>query len=432
MTTNSDRQILVPTRREFLSAAGALAVPLVIPKFVYSAGSDILRAGLVGCGGRGTGAASQALRADRQVRLTAMADAFPDHLDRSLADLQKDEEIAAKIDVPPDRRFVGFDACDRLIASGVDVVLLATPPHFRPRHLAAAVAAGKHVFAEKPVAVDAPGVRSVLESCRQASEKGLSVVSGLCLRFSNGFREAVARIHEGAIGTVLALQANDYRGPIWDKQRRPEWSDMEWQLRNWYYYTWLSGDFNVEQHVHLLDVCAWLAGNRYPDRATGTGGRQVRTGPEFGNIYDHFSVVYDYDAGPRMFATCRQMPGCSNDISIQVLGTEGTAHISEKRLAIESRDGAKSWTLRGKDNNFYQTEHDELFASIRSGRPINNGEYMAHSTLLAIQGRMSAYTGKTITWQQALGSKEDLTPPAYEWGALREPAVAIPGVTPFA
>jgi len=430
MTTNSDRPS--PTRREFLGAAGALAAPLVIPQFVYSAGSDLLRVGLVGCGGRGTGAASQALRADRQVRLMAMADAFSDHLERSLADLQKDEEIAGKIEVPVERRFVGFDACDRLIASGVDVVLLATPPHFRPRHLAAAVAAGKHVFAEKPVAVDAPGVCSVLDGCRVAKEKGLSVVSGLCLRYSHGFREAVARIHEGAIGTVLALQANDYRGPIWDKQRRPEWSDMEWQLRNWYYYTWLSGDFNVEQHVHLLDVCAWLAGNRYPDRATATGGRQVRTGPEFGNIYDHFSVVYDYDAGPRMFATCRQMPGCSNDISIQVLGTQGTAHISEKRLAIESRDSAKSWVLRGKDNNFYQTEHDELFASICSGKPINNGEYMAHSTLLAIQGRMLAYTGKTIAWQQALGSKEDLTPPAYEWGELREPTVAIPGVTPFA
>ena len=362
---------------------------------------------------------------------TSAADTLTTALDRSVGELQKDEEIAAKIDVPPERRFVGFDACDRLLASGVDVVLLATPPHFRPRHLEAAVAAGKHVFAEKPVAVDAPGVRSVLESCRRAREKGLSVVSGLCLRYSHGFREAVARIHDGAIGAVVALQANDYRGPIWDKQRRPEWSDMEWQLRNWYYYTWLSGDFNVEQHVHLLDVCAWLAGNRYPDRATGTGGRQVRTGPEFGNIFDHFSVVYEYNDGPRTFATCRQIPGCSNDISIQVLGTRGTAHISEKRLAIDSRDSAKSWALRGKDNNFYQTEHDELFASIRSGKPINNGEYMAHSTLLAIQGRMSAYTGRTIGWEQALGSKEDLTPPAYNWGPLSEPAVAIPGVTRF-
>ncbi|MFN0050711.1 MAG: Gfo/Idh/MocA family protein [Planctomycetales bacterium] len=430
MPTPFDRIQPYATRRGFLqsTAATALAAPLVLPKFVHAAGSDLLRVGLVGCGGRGTGAAAQALRADPNVRLTALADAFPDHLERSLAELLQDEEIAAMIDVPPERRFVGFDAYAQLLASGVDVVLLATPPHFRPRHLRSAIEAGKHVFAEKPVAVDAPGVRSVLESCRLAQAKGLSVVSGLCLRYSEGFREAVARILDGAIGEIVALQANDYRGPIWDKQRRPEWSDMEWQMRNWYYYTWLSGDFNVEQHVHFLDVCAWLAGDRYPARATGTGGRQARTGPEFGHIYDHFAVTYEYSDGPRLYSTCRQIAGCSNDMSVQVLGTKGRAHISERKLSIESNDPSRSWIHRGKDNNFYQTEHDELFASIRQGKPLNNGDYMAHSTLLAIQGRMSAYTGKTITWEQALASTEDLTPPNYEWGALPEPRVAIPGV----
>jgi predicted dehydrogenase len=438
MTTNREsRSEDTTTRREFLQATtagavgAALAGPLVVPQFVHAAGSDLLRVGLVGCGARGSGAARQALRADPNVKLTAMADAFADHLERSLGNLQKDEGISAKIDVPAERRFAGFDAYERLLASGVDVVLLATPPHFRPLHLKAAVAAGKHVFAEKPVAVDAPGVRSVLATCETARQKGLSVVSGLCLRYSNAHREAVARIRDGAIGDVVAMQANDLRGPIWDKKRLPEWSDMEWQMRNWYYYTWLSGDFNVEQHVHLLDICAWLAGNRYPTQATGTGGRQVRTGSEFGHIYDHFSICYEFENGPRLYATCRQMAGCANDISIQVLGTRGTAHVSERRMAIESTDPAKSWTLKGKDNDFYQTEHDELFASIRNGKPLNNGDYMSYSSLLAIQGRMAAYTGKTITWEQALKSKEDLTPPRYEWGSLAEPSVAVPGLTKF-
>jgi predicted dehydrogenase len=421
------------SRRNFLKssvalAGGAAALPLVSPEFVHAAGDDLLRVGLVGCGGRGTGAANQALRADPNVRLTAMADAFADHLERSLGELNKDVEIAAKIDVPPERRFAGFDAYQKLLDSGVDVVLLATPPHFRPQHLGAAVAAGKHVFAEKPVAVDAPGVRSVLATCELARQKRLSVVSGLCLRYSDGFRESVTRVHDGEIGEICMLAANDYRGPIWTKQRRPDWSDMEWQMRNWYYYTWLSGDFNVEQHVHFLDVCSWLMRGEYPVHCIGSGGRQVRTGPEYGHIYDHFSICYEYAGGTRLISHCRQMPGCYNDMSVQAFGTRGTADLSEKRFTIR---GDKPWARPGKDNNFYQTEHDELFASIRQGTPINNGDYMAKSTLVAIMGRMAAYTGKKITWEMALSSKEDLTPQRYEWASLPEPPVAIPGVTQF-
>ena len=422
------------SRREFLKTSAGIAsaaalVPLVSPTWVHAAGSDVLRVGLVGCGGRGTGAASQALQADPAVKLTAMADAFADHLEKSLAELQKEEDLGEKLDVPRERRFAGFDAFQRLLDSGVDVVLLATPPHFRPQHLAAAVAAGKHVFAEKPVAVDGPGIRSVLSTCELAAQKNLSVVSGLCLRYSAGFRETVSRIHDGAIGELRALQANDYRGPIWTKERRPEWSDMEWQMRNWYYYTWLSGDFNVEQHVHFLDVCAWLMRGEYPLHCVGLGGRQVRTGPEYGHIYDHFSVTYEYADGARLFSNCRQMPGCHTDLSVQALGTRGSAHISERRLSIKSNN---EWVRPGKDNNFYQTEHDELFRSIRSGKPINNGDYMAKSTLMAIMGRMAAYTGKKITWEMALQSKEILAPPRYDWISLPEPEVALPGVTAFA
>jgi predicted dehydrogenase len=311
-------------------------------------------------------------------------------------------------------------------------VLLATPPQFRPLHLAAAVAAGKHVFAEKPVAVDAPGVRHVLATCEEAAKKGLSVVSGLCLRYDWRFQETVKRIQNGQIGHVMALQANDYRGPIWVKPRQPDWSDMTWQMRNWYYFTWLSGDFNVEQHVHFLDVCAWVMQGKYPTKAVGLGGRQVRTGPEFGHIYDHFSVTYEYDDGTRLFSNCRQQANCVGDMSCHVLGTKGTAHLNERKRGMRINSDAGEWRYDGPENNLYQTEHDELFASIRKGTPINNGDYMARSTLLAIMGRMAAYTGEAITWEMAMNSKEDLTPPAYDWNAkLPVPPVALPGITEF-
>jgi len=420
------------SRRQFLknSAAavvtGAMAVNATIARSAHVTGSDVLSVGLIGCGGRGTGAATEALAADKNVKLTAMGDAFKDRLENSLAELKKIANIATKIDVPPERRFAGFDAYKDVIASGVDVVLLAAPPHFRPLHLNAAVQAGKHIFAEKPVAVDAPGVRSVLAICDEARKKNLSVVSGLCLRYSLGFQEIIRRIHEGELGDVRTLQANDYRGPIWTKPRQPEWTDMEWQMRNWYYFTWLSGDFNVEQHVHYLDVCAWIMKEEYPVRAVGMGGRQVRTGPEYGNIYDHHSVTYEYANGAKLFSNCRQQTGCYNDMSCYVTGTKGMAEVSER---VPTMTTDKQWKYRGPSNNIYQTEHDELFASIRNGKPINNGEYMAKSTLLAIMGRMATYTGKMITWEQAMNSKEDLTPAKYEWGSIPTPPIAMPGVT---
>jgi predicted dehydrogenase len=420
------------SRRQFLKnstaavVTGAMAVNETIARSAYVAGSDVLRIGLIGCGGRGTGAASEALAADKNVKLTAMGDAFKDRLDSSLAELRKIQSISAKIDVSPERCFVGFDAYKNVIASGVDVVLLTAPPHFRPLHLRAAVEAGKHIFAEKPVAVDAPGVRAVLTICEEAKKKNLSVVSGLCLRYSLGFQEIIQRIHDGELGDLRTLQANDYRGPIWTKPRQPEWSDMEWQMRNWYYFTWLSGDFNVEQHVHYLDVCAWVMKEEYPLRAVGMGGRQVRTGPEYGNIYDHHSVTYEYANGAKLFSNCRQQPGCHNDMTCYAAGSKGTAEISER---VPTMTTDKQWRYRGPNNNIYQTEHDELFASIRSGKPINNGEYMAKSTLLAIMGRMATYTGKMITWEQAMNSKEDLTPAKYEWGSIATPPIAMPGVT---
>jgi predicted dehydrogenase len=418
------------SRRQFLGTSAAAAAALAAVPNAHAAGGDTLRVGLVGCGGRGTGAAGQALNADKNVKLVAMGDAFENRIRQSLSDLQKDKEIAAKIDVPPDRQFVGFDAYKHVIDAS-DVVLLCTPPHFRPIHLAAAVEAGKHVFAEKPVAVDAPGVRSVLETCERAGQKNLSVVSGLCLRYDAGLREAVRRIHDGAVGDILALQANDFRGSIWVEKRQPDWSDMVWQMRNWYYFTWLCGDFNVEQHVHMLDTCSWVMGGRYPVRAVGTGGRQQRTGPEYGHIYDHFAITYEYEDGAKLFATCRQQTGTANDISTHVLGTKGRAMMTTGRRG-PAIDAAEKWRYDGPVNNMFQTEHDELFASVRSGKPINNGEYMAKSTLLAIMGRMAGYTGQAITWDMAMNSKEDLSPPKYDWDvSLPVPPVAVPGKTKF-
>ena len=423
------------SRRDFLETSTAVVAgsltSLAAPRFVHAQGSDVLKVGLVGCGGRGSGAASQALKADQNVKLWAMADAFEDRLNVSLESLQAKDEIAPKLEVPRQRRFVGFDAYKDVIDC-CDVVLLATPPHFRPLHLAAAVAAGKHIFAEKPVAVDAPGVRRVLAICEEAAQKGLSVVSGLCLRYDWRFQETVKRIQNGQIGHVMALQANDYRGPIWVKPRQLDWSDMTWQMRNWYYFTWLSGDFNVEQHVHFLDVCAWVMQGKYPTKAVGLGGRQVRTGPEFGHIFDHFSVTYEYDDGTQLISNCRQQANCVGDMSCHVLGTKGTAHLNERKRGMRINSDAGEWRYDGPENNLYQTEHDELFASIRKGTPINNGEYMAQSSLLAIMGRMAAYTGDAITWEMAMNSKEDLTPPAYDWNVkLPVPPVALPGITKY-
>ncbi len=424
------------SRREFLASSSAAAIgltALTLPKNgAYAAGEEApLKVGLIGCGGRGTDAARQALRADKNVKLWAMADAFSDRLESSRNSLSKVEDVSAKIDVPPERRFVGFNAYQDVIAC-CDVVLLTTPPQFRPLHLQAAVDAGKHVFAEKPCAVDAPGVRKVLQICKEAQQKKLSIVSGLCLRYDYGFQEIVKRVQDGEIGKVHTLQANDYRGGIWVKPRLPEWTDMTWQMRNWYYFTWLSGDFNVEQHVHFLDVCAWVMGNQYPVRAVGLGGRQVRTEPEYGHIYDHFSIVYEYADGAKFFSNCRQQQGCVSDMSAHVAGSKGVAHISEKKKGLTMKTDAGDWVYSGKENQMYQTEHDELFASIRSGKPINNGPYMANSTLLAIMGRMAAYTGQAITWEMAMNSQEDLTPPKYDWDVpLPLPSMAKPGVTKF-
>ena len=422
------------SRRDFLktstAAVGAIAAPLALARSAHAAGDDTLKIGLVGCGGRGTGAARDALQADKNVKLVAMGDAFADRLQNSRSQLKKvadEEKFADKIDVTEERCFVGFDAYQKVIDSGVDVVLLCTPPHFRPMHFAAAVAAGKHVFCEKPVAVDAPGVRSVLESAEKAKEKGLSVVSGLCYRYHEPKIETIKRIHDGQIGDVLALHVTYNTGTLWNHPRQQSWSDMENQMRNWLYYTWLSGDHIVEQHIHSLDKAAWVMKDETPVQCTAIGGRLVRTGEEFGNIYDHFSCVFEYANGTKLFASCRQMAGCSIDVNDHIIGSKGSAQLM--KASIETKDD--KWRFKGKDVNMYQAEHNALFASIRDGKPINDGVYMSRSTMLAILGRMSAYTGQTLTWDKAFNSQENLTPPEYAWTSLPVPPVAKPGITQF-
>ncbi|MEX0716499.1 MAG: Gfo/Idh/MocA family oxidoreductase [Planctomycetaceae bacterium] len=449
-TTGHDRTAsnAAATRREFLKTsagtaltggllAGSLAslgITRSVSAAAFAAGDDTIKVGLVGCGGRGTGAARQALLADRNIKLIAMGDAFDDRLELSLKSLEN-SEIASKLDVPAERRFVGFDAYKQVLDTGLDVVLLATPPQFRPLHMKAAVDAGVHVFAEKPVAVDAPGVRLALQVGEEAKKKNLSVVSGLALRYDGGMQDAVKRLHDGAVGDIRMLQANDWRTGRWVKPRQPDWTDMIYHMRNWYNFTWLSGDFNVEQHVHFLDLCSWVMGDKYPVVAYGLGGRQVYSGAEYGNIYDHFSVVHEYEDGARLIANCRQMPGCFNDISADVLGSKGIARLSQRRNGKWIEAGGEKWVDEGNHKQGGQVEHDVLMASIRDGKAVSNSDYQAKSTLLAIMGRMACYTGQKITWEQALNSSEDLSPPAYDWNVplpeAKYGAMAKPGVTRF-
>ena len=421
-----------PNRREFLKnstgavVGGSLAATLGAARAVHAGGSETIRVGLIGCGGRGSGAAMNAVRADEGVRITAMAEAFDDRLQRSRQILAR--QAGDKLEVDDDHCFVGFDAYKDLLASDVDVVILATPPHFRPAHLRAAILAGKHVFCEKPVAVDPTGVRHVLETATMAKQLNLSIVSGLCWRYDLGVRETMKQIQDGAIGDIVAIQENYLTGTLWHRGRKPEWSEMEFQIRNWLYFTWLSGDHIVEQFIHSLDKAMWLMGDQPPKRCFGLGGRQVRTDEKWGHVYDHFAVGYEWENGVKTYAFTRQIANCRNDVEDYVLGTKGRARVLKHTI-----EGERDWRYPGpKGPSMYDNEHREFFAGIRAGNLINNGEYMSYSTLLAIMGREACYTGQEITWDEAINSTQDLTPAEYQWGDVEVPAVARPGVTKFA
>ncbi len=426
------KQPSTPSRRDFLKTstlaavgAGALGTLGVLPG-AYAAGDETIKIGLVGCGGRGTGAASQALSTPGAVKLVAMGDMFADRINGAANELKKAiGEKQERFAVDKEHMFTGFDAFEKVIGSGVDVVILATPPHFRPQHFAAAVAAGKHCFIEKPVAVDSPGVRSCLKTAEEAKAKKLAVVCGLQRHHQFGYIESMKRIHGGEIGDIVASRAYWNGGALWMNPRKPEWSDVEWQLRNWLYFSWLSGDHICEQHVHNLDVVNWAKG-AHPVSCFGSGGRQVRVDPAYGHIFDHHDVHYEYADGSWMFSQCRQIAGCLNSVSEHFIGTKGKASMDGGRWSME---GATKWRYNGQPNNPYQTEHDDLFASIRSGQPLNEGQFVAESTLTAIMGRMATYSGKMVTWEQALNSDLKLGPTKYEFGPLPVAPVAVPGET---
>jgi predicted dehydrogenase len=419
------------TRRDFLKTASTVALGSAIAPAsdVFSgqrvAGSDAIRIGVIGCGGRGTGAVEDAINSSKGVTLVAMADAFEDRLTSSRTRLT--EKYGAAIDVG-DRAFTGFDAYQKVIASDVNYIILATPPGFRPAHLAAAVAAGKHIFTEKPVAVDGPGIRTVLAAYEQAKAKGLGIAAGTQRRHQTGYIEAMKRIHDGAIGNITSARCYWNQGGLWKQDRQPQWTDAEWQLRNWLYFTWLSGDHIVEQHVHNIDVVNW-AMKGHPVSANGMGGREVRTGPEYGHIFDHFAIDYEYANGTPLASQCRQIQGCANNITESLVGDKGTARLDNSgKYAIT---GAKAWKFTGQDNRPYVQEHTDFIAAIRAGRSYNELKDVAESTLTAIMGRMSAYTGKIVTWEQALNSQEQLVPANLTLGPLPTPPVPVPGQTPL-
>ncbi|MCA9229880.1 MAG: Gfo/Idh/MocA family oxidoreductase [Planctomycetales bacterium] len=425
----SDRQSEASsTRRRFLQSSAAATAALgtfAIPGNVHADSGEMLKIGLIGSGGRGTGAAIDALHADPQAKLTAIGDVFLDRAQASLQSLQQNEEIASRVVVSEENVFSGFDAYQKVIDQ-VDVVLLTATPHFRPRHLAYAVEKGKHCFVEKPIAVDAPGVHSVIASCQAAKEKGLSIVSGLCWRYDLGVQETMRQIlEEKAIGDIVAIESSYNAGLLWHRGDKPEWSRMEYQLRNWYYYTWLSGDHITEQAIHSLDKTAWLLGDQAPIRATALGGRQQRTDKKFGHIFDHFTVFYEYPEGKRVYFTCRQQEGCTSHVDERVLGTKGQAEVLRHRLYDSA--GKPTWRYEGPKPSMYRVEHQKLFESIRQGEPINNADYMTNSTMIAIMGRMSAYSGKTLSWDECFQSDKQLGPAEYDWVDVEEPAVAIPG-----
>ena len=417
-------------RRTFLKSTGttvigsAAALSLGFPNLAFAKSDNTLKVGLVGCGGRGTGAAMQALSADPNVVLYAMADIFQDRIDGALGALTKIH--GKKVQVDKSRQFIGFDAYQKVIDS-VDVVLLATTPVFRPTQFAACVEAGKHIFYEKPVAIDAPGVRKIKAAAEEARKKNLSILCGLCFRYDFPKQALYGKVLDGEIGDIKVVSSIRYGGPWHEPVRQPGWTDMEYQIRFWYYQNWLSGDFNVEQFVHSMDMISWVLGDKVPVRAIGSGGRQERTDPKYGNIYDHFATSFEYENGIRAFANTRQQKGTSGKNSVEVFGSSGNAYYGGN---VHKITGAKEWQYEGEKNNMYQTEHNVLFDSIRHGKGINDGERAANSTMMAILQRMVGYSGKTITWDEAINSDKTLGPKEYSRDLKYVgPGVAIPGIT---
>jgi predicted dehydrogenase len=430
-------------RRNFLKTStvltgGTMLSGLPLAQAAQSLVDDTIKVALIGCGGRGTGAAVQALLSHQSVRLVAMADAFRHRLDEAYKNITADDlsdvigvegTVKDRVVVPEEHKYTGFDAYKKAIKHA-DVVILTTPPGFRPEHFKEAVAQGKHVFMEKPVATDAPGIRKVLEAAALAKQKRLNVVVGLQRHYQQIYREWVDRLQGGVIGDIIASRVYWNMGGLWVKDRKPDTTEMQYQMENWYYFNWLCGDHIVEQHVHNLDVSNWVK-QAYPIRAFGSGGRQVRVGSQYGEIFDHHVVEFEYADGSRMFSQCRQIPGTKEDVTEGFHGTNGLAPFPG---LIQTRSGYSVWNYDAKnDPNPYQVEHDELFEAIsKSEYKFADAENAAKSTMTAIMGRLATYSGQVIEWDAALQSEIDLMPANLTWDALPKVLPGADGIYPCA
>ena len=409
-----------PSRRDFLKGSTALAAgaaltgPLSIGRSAHAAGPEQIKVALIGCGGRGTGAAVNCLNVKDDIKLVAVADAFEDNAQRALGNIKR--QHADKVDVPPDRVFAGFDAYRKAIDCGVDMVILATSPGFRPIHHAAAIKAGKHVFMEKPCCTDAPGFRMLMETNKLADEKGLKVVVGLQRRHDPRYQETIQRIQDGALGDLMLLRAYWNGGGVWIRGRKPEQTEMEYQMRNWYYFVWLCGDHICEQHVHNLDVVNWARGD-HPAEANGMGGRQVRTQKDTGQIYDHHFIEFTYADGTKMYSQCRHQPNTWSNVSEAALGTKGDSNCNG------SIKGANPWSYSGKPVNPYDQEHVDLIAAIRNNQKLNDGWHGATSSFTAVFGRMATYSGKVVKWDEAVAKGPEEVPYGVELSFQTKPPV---------
>ena len=427
----------VASRRRFLAETtaimGATATSLNIARSAHASGDDVLKVGLIGCGGRGSGAAANALNAGEDVRLVAMADLFGDKLQASRERLKNINPKQVQVD--DDHCFTGFDGYEKVIASDVDVVIIACASHFHPAYLEAAVKAGKtRILRKAAFTSTCPVFLRVRTICEEAKKKGLSIVSGLCWRYHLGMRETMKRVHDGAIGDIVAIQETYVVGPYRVTQRDPAWSEMEWQMRNWYHFNWLAGDQILQQLIHSIDKGAWVMNDEPPVKAWGMGGRSNCFGTQYGDLFDHQAIVFEYANGVNMFGFCRNHTNCHNELSDRVFGTKGVAHLIKHQI-----EGPNEWRYEGPKPSMYDVEHKELFESIRNNRPINNGNYMFGSTMLALLGQFVCHTGRRLTWEEALESEWSVELPRYGFDV--EPPIkaneagsydiAIPGITPM-
>jgi predicted dehydrogenase len=427
-------------KQSSLLAGGMLAAPLISNAGYFNSVDDTIKIALVGCGGRGTGAAMQALLTKQNVKLVAMADAFRDRLDSCYAALtdENSEEgnVKAKVTVTDATKFTGFDAYQKAIALA-DVVILTTPPGFRPIHFAEAIKQGKHVFMEKPVATDPAGIQKVLLAAEEAKKKKLNVVVGLQRHYQNSYRELYKRVQDGMIGEITSGQVWWNNDGVWVNARKPEQTEMEYQMRNWYYFNWLCGDHINEQHIHNIDVMNWFKGS-FPVKAQGMGGRQVRTGKEYGEIYDHHFVEFQYADGSVLNSQCRHIKGTYAIVDEMLVGTKGVVKCGDAAILNKGKS-LYAYDKKG-ENNPYQTEHDELFAAIAKGEyKFADAERGAKSTMTAIMGRMATYSGEVMEWDKVINSGISIMPTTFAWDAETPSKpdangfypIATPGLTKY-